>query len=135
MPQSPFALNTEYEAKAKGYVGTATAGTTTNVDFAVGAEDRYIDGVRIILINHDAGDTMSFQVVDVDNVMGYGAGTVLKEFGTSWNVDHEKCDQGANVYNFLARLYAGLYIRIVYTSAGATNVTVKVNVRLFKKTT
>jgi hypothetical protein len=133
MAVSPFAVNTEYEAKATGYVGTATAGTTSNVDFAVGAEDRYIDGVRIILINHDAGDTMDFQVIDIDNVLGYGANTVLKQFGTSWNVDHEKCDQGANVYNFLARLYAGLYIRIVYHSVGATNVTVKLNLRLFKK--
>ena len=133
MPQSPFAINTEYEVKAKGYIGTATAGTSTDIDFAVGAEDRYIDGVRILLSNHADGDTMDFKVVDVDNVLGYGAGVVLKQFGYTWNVDYENSDQGMNVYNFLAKINAGLYVRITYNSAGVSNVTVKANVRMFKK--
>ena len=133
MPQSPFAINTEYEVKAKGYIGTATAGTSTDIDFAVGAEDRYIDGVRILLSNHADGDTMDFKVVDVDNVLGYGAGVVLKQFGYTWNVDYENSDQGMNFYNFLAKINAGLYVRITYNSAGVSNVTVKANVRMFKK--
>ena len=132
MAQNAFAINTEYEARATGYRGTATAGTTTNVDFAIGAEDRYIDGVRLFLKNHVDGDTMDFKIVDVDGVYA-PAGTVLKQFGYSWNVDDGQSDQGGSVYNFLARIYAGLYIRVAYTSTGNTNVIVKVNARLYRK--
>jgi hypothetical protein len=139
MSQSAFAINTEYEARATGYRGTAVAGTTTDIDFPIGSEDRYIDGLRLFLKNHVDGDTMDFKVVDVDGIIpapyrgAFPSYPILKQFGYSWNVDEEQSDQGKHVYNFLARLAAGLYIRISYTSTGTTNVTVKLNARLYYK--
>ncbi len=134
---SAFSLNTEYEVRAKGYRGTAAASilgvpTVTNVDCPIGAEDRYLNGVALLLVGHAEADTMRFQIVDVDGVMA-PAGTVLKQFGDTWNVDHTSSDQGRDVFSFLARIYAGLYIRIVYTSTGLVPVIVKLNVRLYKK--
>lgn len=128
-----FAYNGQYEVKATGYRGSATAGSTSNIDFAVGAEDRYINGLNLMLVNHAEADTLLFQVVDKDNVLGFGAGAVLKQFGTTWNVDHTVCNQGRELFNYVARLYAGLYLRIVYTSTGATDVTIKCNFILHKK--
>jgi len=128
-----FAFNGQYEVKATGYRATAAAGATSNLDFAVGVEDRHISGINLLLVNHHDEDTIGFQIVDKDNVIGYGAGAVLKVFGIDWNVDHTKSDQGRDVFNFVARIYAGLYIRVVYNSKGSTNVVVKLNALLHKK--
>lgn len=128
-----FAYNGQYEVKATGFRGTAAPSATTNLDLAVGAEDRHLSGLSIILVDHAEADTVGLSVVDVDNVIGYGAGVVLKTFGIAWNVDHTKSDQGAHVFNFVARIPAGVYIRIAYVSTGASAVTVKLNTILHKK--
>jgi hypothetical protein len=128
-----FAYNGQYEAKVTGFRGTATAGTTTNIDFAIGAEDRHISGLSLMLVNHAEADTIGLSIVDVDNILGYGAGVVLKTFAQTWNVDHEKSHQGTNSFNFVAKILAGLYIRVSYVSTGGTNVTVKLNTIIFKK--
>jgi hypothetical protein len=128
-----FAYNGQYEAKVTGFRGTAIAGVTTNLDFAIGAEDRHISGLKLMLVNHAEADTVGLSIVDVDNIFGLGAGTVLKTFCQTWNVDHEKSDQGQNSFNFVAKINAGLYIRIAYNSTGGTNVIAKLNTILFKK--
>lgn len=135
-----FAYNGQYEAKVTGFRGTAVAGATTDLDFAIGAEDRHISGLKLMLVNHAEADTVGLSIVDVDGILAgiaYPPGTplpvVLKTFGQTWNVDHEKSDQGANNFNFVARIMAGLYIRVAYNSTGGTNVIVKLNTLLFKK--
>lgn len=128
-----FAFNGQYEVKATGYRATAAAGATSNLDFAIGSEDRHISGINLLLMNHADADTIGFQVVDVNNIIGYGAGVVLKEFGINWNVDHTKCDQGRDVFNFVARIPAGIFIRLIYKSTGASDVVVKPNFLLHKK--
>jgi hypothetical protein len=129
-----FAFNGNYEVKATGFKGTATAGVTSNVDFSIGAEDRYINGIRLMLKNHAEDDTIGLQIVDKDNVLGYGAGLVLKTFGINWNVDETQNDQGANSFSYSAKIPAGIYVRVVYASTGATDVKVKLNLLLHKKT-
>lgn len=113
-------LPSGYRFRCKGFKGTATKNTTTNLDMAVSSE-REITHVHLFLENHAADDTLKFQVVDVDNVMGYGAGVVLDEFATDWRVDDEKKDQGLSSAGYPATIFAGLYLRIVYTSTGTTN--------------
>jgi hypothetical protein len=92
-----------------------------------------LSGLSLVLVNHAEADTIGLQVVDLDNVLGYGAGVVLKTFGLNWNVDETKSDQGTHVFNFVARIPAGIYIRIAYVSTGAAAVTVKLNAMLHKK--
>jgi hypothetical protein len=128
-----FAYNGQYEVKATGYRGTATAGATTNLDFAIGAEDRYINGLALILKNHAAEDLVGLQIVDVDNIFGAGAGYVLKTFGTNWNVDDSQQLQGKDSFNYAAKIPAGVYVRLIYESTGGTNVLVKLNLQLHKK--
>lgn len=114
-----FSYNGQYNVKATGFQGTAPQHTTTNVDFAVGAEDRYIQGVRLILKNHAFSDTVDFQIVDKDNVLGYGAGAVLNQFAYSWNVNSEVQDQGQTSFNYVARIPAGTYLRVAYHGTGS----------------
>lgn len=129
-----FAINTDFQVVATGYRATATAGTTTNLDFTIGAEDRYIQGLRLRLVNHAEADTINLKIVDKDGIYA-PAGTVLKQFGFNWNLDHTVCDQGHEGFNYLARIYAGLYLRMAYVSTGLLDVTIKLNAYLHKKIT
>lgn len=126
-----FSYNGQYNVKATGYSGSAAAGVTSNVDFAIGAEDRYINGVHLFLKGHAWGDTMSFQVVDKNGVYA-PAGTVLNQFGFTWNVNDQVQDQGQNAFAYVAKIPTGVYIRIVYVSVGGTAVDVKLNCLMHK---
>jgi hypothetical protein len=134
-----FAYNGQYEVKATGFRATAAAGQTSELDFAIGAEDRYINGLRLILDGHAIGDTVDLKVVDVDSIIPvqvralYPSWPVLKQFGIAWNVDHTKADQGRDTFNFVAKINAGLYLRVGYTSTGESDVDVKINAFLHKK--
>jgi hypothetical protein len=134
-----FAYNGQYEVKATGFRGTATAGATTNLDFAIGAEDRHMSGISIILKNHAEADTVGLSVVDVDSIIpveyrvAYPSWPTLKTFGITWNVDETVSTQVPHSFNFVAKINAGLYIRASYTSTGASNVTVKLNTVMHKK--
>jgi hypothetical protein len=109
-----------------GYAFTATAGATTNGDYKLTA-NRIIDGTQIIVKNHVHGDKVTFQVVDVDNMLGYGAGVVLDDFGVDWYLAEDQMDQQPIRMFYSAEVFSGLYIRVKYVSVGATNVEVKVN--------
>lgn len=134
-----FAYNGQYEVKATGYRGTAIAGTTTNLDFAIGAEDRHMSGMSMVLKNHAEADTSGLSVVDVDSLIpeayrvAYPSWPVLKTFGIAWNIDETVSTQLPHTFNFVAKINAGFYIRVAYTSTGATNVTVKLNAVMHKK--
>lgn len=130
---SAFAINIDYEVKARGFSGTAAHGATTNIDVAIGAEDRYINGLEILAQGAAMGDVINFKVVDVDNLLGYGAGLVVKQFGFTWNVAPDKSSQGPIVFNYLARIPAGFYVRLAYVSVGTADVAVGCNLWLHRK--
>lgn len=109
-----------------GVAFTATAGTTTNGDHKF-TEGRLVDGVQIIVKDHAFGDSLKLQIVDVDNMLGYGAGVVLDEFASNWYVATDQQSQGIVRLPYSAEVIANLYVRIVYNSTGATNVSVRVN--------
>lgn len=117
--------------RGKGITFTATAGTTTSHDYKI-TEGRLCSGTELILANHVFGDSVKFQVVDVDNILGYGAGTVLDEFATDWYVAPGQSMQGQTILPYSAEIIAGLYIRLIYNSTGGTNVSVACNLFLHK---
>lgn len=112
--------------RGKGISFTATAGQTTTYDYKL-TEARLLDGTRLILKDQAFGDHIKFQVVDVDNILGYGAGVVLDEFATNWYVSPDTHGQADDRLPYSAEVLANLYIRIIYVSVGATNVLVQCN--------
>lgn len=116
--------------RGRGISGTATAGMTTNIDHKI-TEGRLIDGIKLLLKDHVFGDSVRFQVVDVDNMLGYGAGAVLDEFATDWYVSSNE-DQDAINLPYSAELISGLYIRLIYNSTGTNNIKVRANLWLHK---
>jgi hypothetical protein len=117
--------------RGQGISGTATAGVTTNIDYKL-TEARLLDGVHMILKDHAFGDSVKFQVVDVDNILGYGAGVVLDTFGESWFIVADVQSQGSINLPYSAEVLAGLYVRVAYTSVGVTNVKFQCNLFLHK---
>jgi hypothetical protein len=113
-----------------GVIGTATAGTTTNIDLAL-TDDNLITGAMLQCQNMTWGDSVSLQVVDVTGVYA-PAGTVLSQFVTNWYVITDFERQIDLQINYPAKLLAGLYIRVSYTSTGTTAVNVSANYTLHK---
>lgn len=116
------------------FSGTATAGQSTNIDFKL-LEERLIYGGQTILLNQAFDDYMKFQVVDVDNIMGYGANFVLGEFIEGHTVWTDKQEQKHIQCGFPTKVIAGLYLRLVYVSTGQVNVKVKCNIDCVKNIT
>lgn len=114
--------------------GTATAGQVTNIDYAL-SEEKLVYGGQAILKNHVFGDCIKMQVVDVDNILGLGAGTVLGEYIQCWGVADDVQTQAAIMVEFPTKIITGLYLRIVYDSSGGSNVSVQVNVFAVKNIT
>lgn len=116
----PFSISqfskADLDANFQGAQYTPTKGSSTNCDLHV-TDDHIADGGRIITLNATAGDNVDVKVIDIDNVLGYGANTVLKQFVTAWPIF-----PGDNIWdfsvNYPAKIYSGLYIRIVYHSVG-----------------
>lgn len=99
--------------KGDGAYGSPTKGTTTNIDFQL-TTDRYLNGANFYVQNSTMGDYVAFQVVDVDNLLGYGAGLVLSTWVIKWYVP-------PNTWCMITSPTAGLvntgfYLRVVYNS-------------------
>ena len=125
----PFENSYGLRFRGNGISGTAAAGSTTNIDHKLTA-DRYLNGCELLVNTATWGDYVKFQVVDVDNILGYGAGTVLDEFGSTWYVASDRQLQGIFKIEYPAKVLANLYIRLVYVSTGVAPVGVACNLFL-----
>jgi len=128
----PFSEAYGFRQRSKGFHGTALAGQTTHLDFAI-TEERWIQGIQVILDNHAAADTVTLSIIDKDNILGYGENFVCDVFGEDWNVNPDFGCQGIILNAYPAVIKAGLYIRISYTSTGILPVSVRPNFFLHKK--
>lgn len=129
---SPYADADNYEADYIGFRGVATAGITSNVSFKI-PKDLYFHGLQLILYKQAEEDLVQFQIVDTDNIFGYGAGFIIKQFGTNWNVDTQFNQQDDLCEDFVAKLPKDLYVVVKYTSTGTVDVKVKCNLYTLKK--
>jgi len=128
-----FRTFSNIKLKATGVSGTALASTSTNIDLKL-ADTTFLKGLRIILKDHCVDDTIDFEVVDVDNVLGGGLNKVLNQFGFAWNVIWDKADQGHINNPYVSKVPANIYLRIKYISTCASNSTkVKINYYMYKK--
>lgn len=132
---APININ-EYGAKdlnaaLRGDLFQAVAGENTTRDLLI-TDDSLVDGAIVHVINSALGDKLKCQVIDKDNIFGYGANTVLGQYVTDWYINPAKTEQLDFTCPYPAKIYAGLYLRVVYISVGTNNVDVIVNYKLHK---
>lgn len=127
----PFPPDTSYYLRGVGVSGTITAGQTQDIDYKL-TEDRKFNKLSIILKDHAFGDKADLQVVDKDNILGYGAGVVLSTFFSDFYFSADVQDQGTMISEYPGTLLKDLYLRIKYYSTGGSNVQVKANLYLHK---
>lgn len=124
----PYAYSGE-KTRFKGYLYTCTPGTNT-------FQEKIEDTVKLQagyywLKGPSEGDKVSISIVDADNVLGLGAGTVLSQYVTDMYVppwDHNDKIEA----NTVASINAGLYIKIVYVNTGASNVKMGITYKWFQ---
>jgi hypothetical protein len=115
----------------RGAIGTVSAGTTGNVDYTL-SDDCIITGGMLRSLNSAFGDSANFQIVDVNNVLGYGNNVVLNQFLTNWYMVADRQEQMNENFPYPAKIITGLVLRVVYTSTGTSDVTICANYRLHK---
>ena len=117
--------------RGASFIDTVTANTTKSIDYLI-SQDRYVNGGKLIISNMGNDDKISFQVVDKDNVLGYGANVVLDEFIKDFYLP---LNESLNVQlDYPAKIITGLYLRLIYTNTNLVNdATVKCNLYLHWK--
>jgi hypothetical protein len=128
-----FHLPGKYKTAFEGFSGVGIKNTTTNIDYKITGNKR-MAGLKVFLKNQQWGDTVALQLIDKDNILGYGAEFVLREFASNWNIDTQNEAQNIEFTGYLSDILNGFYLRAIYTSVGTTDdVLVKVNLYLHEE--
>lgn len=132
---APTSIN-EYGAKdintsLQGVNFTAAAGIETINDFLI-ADDHLIDGAILTAIGSSLGDFVTCQVIDKNNVIGYGLNVVLGQYVTNWYMNPSLSRQIDFNSNYPAKIFGGLFLRIKYQSVGMAPVPITCNYFLHK---
>jgi hypothetical protein len=128
---SPFSDSSGFRFRGASFKFNATANSETVYDYLL-TEERFIHGGMLMVNNIGEEDKVTFEVVDKDNIFGFGAGVILDRFIDSFYISSNKSLEVALAYP--ARLIQGLYLRCKYTSTHTNGAVVKCNLYLHKKT-
>lgn len=127
---SPFSDAGGFRFRGASFKGTIAANSTQNVDYKI-EQERWINGGRALIDNIGEDDKITFQVVDKDNIFGYGNEVVLDEFISNYYIP---TDGNLEVrLSYPAKVPAGLYLRLKYTSTHENGCTLKCNLYLHWK--
>ena len=121
---NPYAVGS-VEFQGVGKSTTVTAGDTQNLDLKVTSGDRLFNGGMLYTTNAVIGDWIKVQIVDVDNILGYGSDYVVKTFIQKYYVFPGHVMTVKTPY--AGKVLENLYIRMQYKSTGGTNVGLAVN--------
>ena len=105
------------------YNDTITAGQTKNMDWKIDQlqyngvnKPSVMVGVKFHVEGGNIGDTVDFCVVDLDNILGYGAGFEVDKFADGFYIFP---GETAVLKEHAAKLIKDLYIRAHYNNTGA----------------
>lgn len=101
--------------KLQGFKGAAAVNSTTNIDWKL-PEDRWVSGGILLAQGTHWGDKICLQVVDKDNVLGYGANVVLDEYVSDFYVVTDSEFQLQLESPYIALVPANIYIRVAYSN-------------------
>lgn len=126
MPGKVDIRNNDFDFYGNGFSGVATKNSTTSFNFKIEQNITYCAGGEIIVKDAEHGDYIKIEVVDVDNILGYGANFVVQTYLEKWHIDY----RGKNILEvpYAGKIPSGLYLKLYYKSVGTTyDVKVAVN--------
>ena len=126
-----WAVSTNWRARFVGMQHTFTAGQSASFDYELTSAVR-LQGGYYWVKDSALNDKVSLSVVDVDDILGGGAGAVVSQYVKDMPVapwDHQQELESPTA----AAIPAGLYLRVTYDSFGATNPIVGVTYRWFEE--
>lgn len=112
--------------RLQGFKGTAavaniiTGPVLTNIDWKF-PEDRWISGGILIAKGTHWGDKIALQIIDKDNILGYGANFVLDEYVSDFYLISDSEFQIQIESPYIALVYGNLYLRVAYTNSSTTD--------------
>jgi hypothetical protein len=115
-----FFDKTKLNKDANSVVATIAAGTSYNIDHLI-SDDALIMDSTLLVHGAAKGDYWKMQVIHPV----YG---VVFEPIHKWMVDFTSTNQRLPKANFPAKIFAGLTMRVVYTSVGTEDVWVALNI-------
>ena len=118
-PNTNYFDKTKLHKDARGVTDTVTAGATKDIDITISDDILVLDSV-LMFDGAAKGDKWTMQVIHPV------AGVVFQPV-TDWYVDWTSVVQRIPRANFPAKVFAGLKLRVKYTSVGANDVWVCVN--------
>ena len=110
--------STKLQLDAQGSCLQCNINTSTNLDLKM-LHDYLVTGIYFKSTGSSFGDSVTMSIVDVDNIIGLGAGVVLRTFGTNWCMTPGENNILLQA-QYPAKVLAGLYIRVVYNSVATT---------------
>lgn len=126
--QSPYAQSDE-RTRFVGALYTCAPGTSTHDEKLT--KPVRLNGGMYWARGATVGDRVSLSVIDLDNVLGRGAGVVLSKYVdrlpvAPWDHEREITSSTAGL------LSAGLYLRLTYENQGASQVNLGVTYKWFE---
>lgn len=116
----PYAFSTsDFEFKGDSVSVTVPKGTTANLNYKfTHTPGTYINGGQLLTSGAAIGDYIIANIVDIDNILGAGAGYVVNSYITKWFVDPASAMVIQTPY--AAKVPGGLYLQIAYVSVGSS---------------
>lgn len=125
-------VTSDFIYNGSGVLATATKNAATDIDFQIpgtAGTFQYINGAQVITQNAAFGDWASSKIIDIDNILGYGANTILSSYIQKWYID--PASSLNLVTQYAGKVPAGVYVRVTYNSVGTVNdVGVAINFKL-----
>jgi hypothetical protein len=144
---SPFSDTGGFRFRGASFKETVDSNSTKVIDYQI-TQERWINGGQLIVNNIGDDDKGTFQVVDKDYLYAgilypadFGgiawsiaepSGVVLDEFVKDFYIPTDK--KLEIVLTYPARILAGLYLRLIYTSSHTDGCLIKCNLYLHWKT-
>lgn len=124
-------METNYKFLGDSFHGTAVKNTTTTFEYEL-VGPWMVYGAEMIYSGAVDGDYVEMSVVDKNNVLGYGADTVIANWIARWFVPYSQ-NYWLVQSNVVSTIPTGLFIRLRYISVGTSvDVPIKVNLRMIR---
>jgi hypothetical protein len=118
--EKPFKDDDGFRKRIKGFAGKFNKQGISSETFVM-QEERWMDGIELIVKGHKTGDKVQFITLDTTGVYEgvlYPPGTplpiALDQFGEDYYLAEDVQKQGQIKSSFLARLLPGIAIQVVY---------------------